>query len=315
MAKMKPIYNNIRLNCTIVSDTHIDEKHPQPWLPKWRLKSALKDSKNSLVPVDVFLTVGDTTSRGSETNWKMTKECFDKVSGAAKKIILPLGNHDGWSDGGFDAAIENYKKYYELICKEKRDKTFFSYVVNGYHMIFLGTDSDSGCEAAISDEQMDWFRAEMEKAGKSEKPIFVFCHQSLNQKHGLPVTWDKSGEYDNLADGGIGERSEEIEGILKSYKNVYYFSGHSHMGICGENCYKANGYASFEKEGELNLINLPSLACGNHHGENKSFCVGVQLEVYDDKVVIRPRSFKLHNWLTSVSIKNGKPYLEEPITK
>ncbi|MCQ2480224.1 MAG: metallophosphoesterase [Clostridia bacterium] len=313
MSKMKPLYDGIKLNCTIVSDTHIDEKHPMPWLPKMRMKCALKNAKASVAPVDVFMTVGDTTSRGSEINWSMTKECFDKVPNAAKKIILPLGNHDSWNDDGYDAALNNYKKYYELICHEKREKPYFSYVVNGYHFICLATDSDSGCEAAISDEEMQWFTDEMAKAGKSGNPIFVFCHQSLNQKHGLPITWDKSEEYSTLDEGGIGERSDEIEKIMKQYKNVYYFSGHSHMGLCGENCFKKNGYASFEKEDNLNLINLPSLACGNHHGEDKSFCVGLQLEVYDDKVVIRPRNFKKHSFIKSVMIRNGKPYLEEKI--
>lgn len=313
MSRMKPLYDGIKLNCTIVSDTHIDEKHPYPWLPKWRLKHALKNAKNSVSPVDVFLTVGDTTSRGSDANWKMTKECFDKVPNAAKKIILPIGNHDGWNDDGFDAAIKNYCRYYEIICGDKREKPYFSYVVNGYHMVFLGTDSDSGCEASLSDEQMEWFSSEMKKASESGKPIFVFCHQSLNQKHGLPKTWDRSEEYDTLADGGIGERSEEIEKILKSYKNVYYFSGHSHMGLCGENSLKNNGFSSFEKEDGLNLINLPSLACGNHHGENRAFCVGVQMEVYEDKVVIRPRDMKNRRWIKSVSVRNGKPYLEEKI--
>ncbi len=313
MSRMKPLYDGIRLNCTIVSDTHIDEKHPFPWLPPWRLKHALANAKNSKAPVDVFLTVGDTTSRGSDINWKMTKECFDKVPNAAKKIILPIGNHDGWNDDGFDAAIKNYCKYFELICGDRREKPYFSYVINGYYMIFIGTDSDSGCEASLSDEQMMWFAAEMEKASESGKPIFVFCHQSLNQKHGLPVTWDEKEDYTNLSDGGIGERSEEIEKILKAYKNVYYFSGHSHMGLCGERSLKEKGFASFEKEDGLNLINLPSLACGNHHGESKAFCIGVQLEVYDDKVVIRPRNMKTNKWIRSVPIRDGKPYLEEKI--
>lgn len=313
MSKIQPLYDGIRLNCTIVSDTHIDEKHPFPWLPKWRLRQALSDAKSSSSPVDVFLTVGDTTSRGSDINWKMTKECFDRVPNATKKIILPIGNHDGWHDDGFDAAIKNYLKYYEIICGDKRMKPYFSYVINGYHMIFLGTDSDSGCEASLSDDQMEWFKAEMEKAGASNKPIFVFCHQSLNQRHGLPRTWDIKEDYTKLSDGGIGERSEEIEAILKSQKNVYYFSGHSHMGIGGENLWEKEGYSSFEQDGNLTLINLPSLACGNHHGENKSFCIGMQLEVYDDKVVIRPRSHKKKAWLTSVNIKDGKPYFEQKI--
>ena len=313
MSRIKPLYDGIKLNCTIVSDTHIDEKHPFPWLPKWRLRQALRDAKRSASPVDVFLTVGDTTSRGSDANWKMTMECFDRVPNAAKKIILPIGNHDGWHDDGFDAAIENYLKYYEIICGDKRETPYFSYVINGYHMIFLGTDSDSGCEASLSDGQIEWFKAEMEKAGQSGKPIFVFCHQSLNQKHGLPRTWDVKEDFTNLSDGGIGERSDEIEAILRNQENVYYFSGHSHMGIGGENLFKKEGYASFEKDGGLTLINLPSLACGNHHGENKAFCVGMQLEVYDDRVVIRPRSHKFKKWLTSVTIKDGKPYFEELI--
>ena len=313
MSRMKPLYDGIKLNCTIVSDTHIDEKHPYPWLPQWRLRQALSNAQKSEAPVDVFLTVGDTTSRGSDANWKMTVDCFERVPDAAKKIILPIGNHDGWNDDGFDAAIANYCKYYEKICGDKREKPYFSYVINGYYLIFIGTDSDSGCEASLSDEQMAWFADEMKKAGESRKPIFVFCHQSLNQKHGLPVTWDKDEDYTNLSDGGIGERSEEIEKILKSQKNVYYFSGHSHMGLCGEKTLNKKGFASFEKEDGLNLINLPSLACGNHHGENKAFCVGVQLEVYDDKVVIRPRNMKTHRWNKSVAIRNGKPYLEEKI--
>ena len=314
MRRMKPLYNGIQLNCTIVSDTHIDEKHPMPWLPKWQLKRALSDAQSSIAPVDAFITVGDTTSRSSKANWELALDCFKKYK-PAKQILLAIGNHDTWNDDGFDAAITEYHRYYETICGEKREKNYFSKTVNGYPMIFLGSDADSGCEAEFSAEQLDWFAAEMQKAAATGKPIFVFNHQSLNQKHGLPVTWDKSEKYDSLDEGGVGERSDEIEAILKEYKNVYYFSGHSHMGIGGENCFKKNGYASFEKEGELNLINLPSLACGNHHGENKAFCVGLQLEVYDDKVVIRPRSFKRNKWLTAVSIKNGKPYLEEKITK
>ena len=313
MSRMSPLYENIKLNCTIVSDTHIDEKHPFPWLPKWRLKQVLRDAKKSNVPVDALMTVGDTTSRGSTANWEMVKECFEKVPQCAEKIILPMGNHDGWNDDGYEAAMENYYKYYKTICGDELTKPYFSYIIKGYRFIYLGTDSSAGCEAQISDEQLEWFRDEIKADAESRKPVFVFCHQSLNQKHGLPVTWDKDEDYENLSDGGIGEKSEQIEAILKTCPNVYYFSGHSHMGLAGEKTFKEKGFASFEQEGNLTLINLPSLACGNHHGEIKSFCVGVQLEVYDDKVVIRPRSFKTRGWIKSVPLKNSKPYWEDKI--
>ncbi len=315
MSKMKPLYDGIKLNCTIVSDTHIDEKHPMPWLPKWNLRNSLKDAKRNISPVDAFITVGDTTSRGSEANWAMTVDCFSKVPDAAKNIILTIGNHDCWHDDGFDSAINNYYKNFETICKRKLDKPYFSYILNGYHFVFLGNDCDSGCEASIGEEQMKWFEEDMEKAGKSKKPIFVFCHQSLNQKHGLPRTWDRNEDPNaDPWDGGLGKNSDAVEEILKKHKNVYYFSGHSHMGIGGEKIQKSDGYSTFEKEENLRLINLPSLSCGNHHGEDRSMGVGVQLEVYTDKVVIRPRNTKKRKWLT-VPIKDGKPYFEEMIDK
>lgn len=306
---MKYLYDDIKLCATIVSDTHIDEKHPIKILPMYHLIKALKDAEKN--GADAFITVGDTTSRGSKKNWDMTRKCFNKVPDAAKKIILTIGNHDGWNDDGYDAAIKEYYSAYKDICKREINTTYFSEIINGYYFICIGTDSDSGCEAAISDTQMDWFRAEMKKAGETNKPIFVFCHQSLNQRHGLPRTWDRHEDPNRpLTDGGIGDRSDEVAEILKSYKNVFYFSGHSHMGLCGEDMKTAEGYSTFEEEDGVTLINLPSLACGNHHGEIQKTGIGLQLEIYEDKVILRPKSFISGKYITKLNIKDKKPYYE-----
>lgn len=306
---MNYLYNNIKLCATIVSDTHIDEKHPIKILPMYHLIRSLKDAKK--IKADAFITVGDTTSRGSAANWKMTRTCFRKVPDATKKIILTIGNHDGWHDDDYDAAIKEYYSAYKDICGREIDTTYFSEVINGYYFICIGTDSDSGCEAEISDVQMEWFRNEMKKAAKTEKPIFVFCHQSLNQRHGLPRTWDRHEDPDRpLTDGGIGNRSDEVADILKSYKNIFYFSGHSHMGLCGEDMKKAEGYSSFEEEDGVTLVNLPSLSCGNHHGEIQKTGIGLQLEIYEDRVVLRPKNYISGKFITKLNIKNSKPYYE-----
>ncbi len=307
MSRIKPLYDNIRLNAVIVSDTHIDEKHPMPFLPKVRLNRALRDSQRSKSPVDVFLTVGDTTSRGSRANWELSVDCFSKYT-PAKKIIFTVGNHDCWNDDGFDVAISEYYAYFEKICGDKINRPYYSYVINGYHFVFLGNDSDAGCEANISDEQFDWFRDEMKKAGNSGKPIFVFCHQSLNGKHGLPRTWSEKEDPNAKPDeGGIGARSDEIEAEMKEYKDVFYFSGHSHMGVAGEEKQKTEGYSSIEVDEGLTLVNFPSLACGNHHGDLNTFDIGMVLEAYDDKVVLRFRNHFRKCDVTSVSLQNGKP--------
>lgn len=309
MKKMAPLYDGIKLNCTIVSDVHIDDiKHPMPWLPRGQLKNSLKDAQNSLSPVDAYITVGDTTSRGQERNWEGARKCFAKYT-PAKQICLTVGNHDLWHDNDFDAAVSEFYKYTEIISGKKLTVPYFSEVINGYHFIFLGNDAESGCAAHIGDEQIEWFKEEMAKGGESGKPIFVFCHQSLNQKHGLPRTWDRKEDPNRpLNEGGIGDSSDVIEAILKSYKNVFYFSGHSHMGLGGENCKKNEGYSTIEQEDSLTLINLPSLSCQNHHGETPAMGIGIQLEAYEDKVILRPRHYKQHKWNTSISIQNGKPY-------
>lgn len=306
---MSFLHKDIKLSATIVSDTHIDEKHPVKIIPMYQLIRALKNAKS--INADAFITVGDTTSRGSKINWDMTRSCFRRVPDAAKKIILTIGNHDGWNDDGFDSAINEYYSAYNDICARKITTPYFSEVINGYYFICIGTDSDSGCEAELSDTQMDWFRNEMDKAGKTEKPIFVFCHQSLNQRHGLPRTWDRVEDPNRpLDDGGIGARSDEVAEILKKYKNVFYFSGHSHMGLCGEDMMKNEGYSTFEDENGLTLINLPSLSCGNHHGEIQKLGMGVQLEIYEDRVILRPKSFISGRFITKLNIKNKKPYYE-----
>lgn len=306
---MSYLNDKIKLCATIVSDTHIDENHPTKIIPMYILMKALKGAKKA--NSDAFITVGDTTSRGSRTNWDMTRSCFRRIPDAAKKIILTIGNHDGWNDNGFDDAIKEYYSAYEDICHRKINTTYFSEILNGYYFICIGTDSDSGCEAEISDKQMTWFRNEMEKAGATNRPVFVFCHQSLNQRHGLPRTWDRHEDPNRpLTDGGIGDRSDEVADIIKKYKNVFYFSGHSHMGLCGEDMKASEGYSTFEEEDGVTLINLPSLSCGNHHGQLQGLGIGLQLEVYEDKVILRPKNYISGRFITKLNIKNKKPYYE-----
>ena len=306
---MKYLSDDIKLCATIVSDTHIDVKHPIKIIPMYILMRALSGAKKA--ESDLFITVGDTTSNGCKVNWTMAKDCFSKVPDAAKKIMLTIGNHDGWNDDGYETAIKEYYSAYKDICNREINTPWFSEVVNGYFFICIGSDSDSGCEASISDEQMQWFRNEMEKASHTDKPIFVFCHQSLNQRHGLPRTWDRHEDPNRpLDEGGIGKRSDEIAEILSSYKDVFYFSGHSHMGLCGEDMKKSEGYSTFEEENGVTLINLPSLSCGNHHGEIQKPGIGIQLEIYSDKVVLRPKNYISGKFITKLNIKDKKPYYE-----
>ena len=315
MSRIQPMYDNIKLNVAITSDNHIDINAKNNSQRIKMIKKVLGDVQSSSVPMDAYITVGDMTSRSITQNWEIVKECF-KTFNPAKHILFALGNHDCWSekgfDGGYDDAIRNYYKYLGEICSFKTDKPYFSEIINGYHFVFLGSTSqaiDEDC-ASLGNEQLEWLNNELQTADADGKPIFIFCHQSINNNHGLPKTWTEHEKDWEPEIGGIGIESDEVKKIITQYKNVFYFSGHSHMGLCGEKSLSKNGYASFEQHDGVNYINLPCLTRENHHGETKKTGFGCLLEVYDGKVVIRPRNFRKKKMNKRIKIKDRKPFFE-----
>jgi Predicted phosphohydrolases len=316
MHTMKPLFDGIKLNCTIVSDTHQDINHWNPELPQMLFINVLMEDKASEAPVDSLVIVGDTTSRGMRENWDLFRGCFtEKTEGYAKQLLLQLGNHDTWHDVSYNEAIGEYYSAVKDTCGFTLDHVYYSKEINGYRFIFLGSEEEGGCSANISDNQINWLDKEVELGTAAGKPVFIFNHQALNGTHGLPKTWD--AEEDPNADpmeGGVGLASDKIRDVLCKYKNVFYFSGHSHMGLNGEKSLRDNGYSSFEYLNGALLVMLPSLACGNHHGEDLHFDIGYQLEVYADRVLLRPRNYAEHEWNSNVAIKDGKPYLEVMIS-
>lgn len=313
MEKIKAMYGNIKTCMVITSDNHIDYKHNHAEMQRYFMRRSLIDAQKAVTPVDAYITVGDITSNGCEENWKLVRKCFKNCE-PAKQIFITLGNHDTWGDDGYDKAVERYIENVKEITGKEQKKTYFSTELNSCKLIFLGSSGEAGCEANLGEEEIAWFKQEMDSA-KNGNPIFVFCHQSLNGRHGLPRTWDRKEIPDrDPMEGGVGTESPQIEKILKSHTNVFYFSGHSHMGLCGEKTKKAQGYASFENEDGVELINLPSLGGKNHHGEDNSRGIGLILEVYDDRVVIRPRSFSRRSF-KKIAVNGGKPYLETMLKK
>lgn len=318
MSRIQPMYDGIKLNVAITSDNHLDVNSKENSKRIRTVRKVLSDVQKSLRRFDAYITVGDTTSRGLTENWEAVKKCF-KGFNPAENIIFTLGNHDSWSEDGYEGyadGIKNYLKYSKEICRNDIDKPYFVKIINGYHFIFLGTDGvpeNEDC-ASLSQEQKLWFASEMERAEKSGKPVFVFCHQSINTYHGLSRTWEAKENPDFPPEiGGIGKDSDDIRKILASHKNVYYFSGHSHMALCGEKSAEKNGFATFENHDGVNFINLPCLTRSCHHGGDERIGQGAVLEVYDDKVVIRPRNFRKRKMNRKIKIQNGKPFFEEAI--
>lgn len=281
---------NCKLNFAAISDIHMTDGE----LRSFMLGFGLHDMENSKQPLDLLVCAGDLTDHGYADEWSMLEKSFAKYS-PAKEIILAQGNHDTWTeDEGYDLARDLFIEYNEKITGRKTEHEYYSTKVNGYTFIVLASETDRTA-AYISDAQLAWLAAEMEAASKDNQPIFVVCHWPLNQTHGLPETWgDDDMEPD---DGGIGDQSAAVEEILKKYNNVFMITGHIHSGFSKEGQEKINGYVSVESDGSFHSINLPSYMYMTIRGRIANG-TGYQLEVYDDRVEIRARSYSAGVWYT-----------------
>lgn len=299
---LKP--KEIKLNAAIFSDIHIDGRKERIR----KLHNGLKDCERAATPNDVFVSLGDTTDRGLEKNWVHFSEIFGNHH-PAKNTFIVLGNHDRWGEYDKSKAplnpYELYYKYSGIASDKKISLPYFSREYNGFTFITLAIDEND--TDIVSDTQIQWFEEKMKTACVDGKPVFVFMHESLNISHGLPYTWNMIWKDNELPDpyrSGIGVSSDKIEAIMKKYKNVFFFSGHIHLGLTGKHTRRKFGFSNFENDGSLHRINVPCFMFFNHHGLINSG-LGYQLEVYDGRVIIRPRSYTFSVWFT----KHTKEFL------
>lgn len=292
-ADTTPLKEDCRLNFAVISDIHMTEETAR----RDMLRFGLEDMEKSTSQLDALVLSGDLTDHGEEAEWEMLKSAFSSYT-PAKNIIMAQGNHDTWTeDDKYDLARTLFIKYNKEIADREIENEYYSTKINGYTFIVLASETDR-TSAYMSDAQLLWLEAEMEKASADGLPVFVICHWPINQSHGLPTTWgDDEPEPD---DGGIGDQSERVEGILKSYENVFYITGHIHSGFVKESQKDVYGYTSIESEGSFYSINLPQYMYMTLRGRIANG-TGFNFEVYDNEVVIRARSYSAGVWYSDYS--------------
>ena len=284
---------NCLLNFVAISDTHIREDDSIGY-NDMIFSLVMPDMENAEKKADALIVAGDVTNHGYEAEWQRAQQLFSQYS-PAEKILTAQGNHDTWTDGVGDKTFDElFIEYNEKISGVDMKKVYYSTKVNGYTFIFLSSEERLAEEMNISQKQLNWLEKEMKKASKSGKPVFVVSHWPLNKTHGLPVSWGDD-EYDDYT-GGIGEQSDKVRKILNKYKNVFYINGHIHSGFSNAQMAEKNGYQSIEKYGNIVSVNLPTVNAVNGNG-HFMLGTGYNVEVYENEVVFRARSYAAGCWL------------------
>lgn len=271
---------SIKLSVACISDTHIKDDAGR----KNFLNLGLKNISRASRPVDAVLIAGDLTDNGNTDSYQIFYSILKKHS---FNYVLAMGNHDTWGKDGFETSRNQFVSGYHDLTGEQIAVNYYAKVINGYTFIVLGSEKDAGCPAYLSDTQLQWLDQNLKTATADGKPVFVICHQPINNTHGLPAVWDE---------GGVGEQSDQLNAILHSYKNVFYISGHLHCGLQNEPDDK--GYQTLQGDSSFHSLNLPCYMYTNERGI-KVNGTGVEIEVYSDKVLLRGCNYSASSWYTN----------------
>ncbi len=304
-SKIARARDDCRLSFAAISDMHLRGNYKLIF--QGMLELGLNDMASAKDRLDAVAFVGDITDHGDIDQWDVFAEAVSQFDIADNKFVV-VGNHDTWGpnrdefDNPEDGVKTTFIRYNKTVSGRDITEMYFSDVINGYHIIALGSEADH-VSATLSDAQLDWLAKEMEKAAATGLPIFVLMHQPINETHGLPYTWEL--KKDQSADtGGIGDESAQVVEILKQYDNVFYISGHIHAGYKNADNKLGAPYASVESiennnGNPITLINLPSYMYPDFiRGGHLANGCGWVVEAYDGEVLIRARNFGTGTWLT-----------------
>ena len=286
---------DVLLDFAAISDVHMTDEY----LRRMVLESGLDDMTNAVNKPDALIIAGDMTDHGIESDYENLSKAFSGYN-PADNILLALGNHDTWTDEDdrYEPVKENFLKYSKEIADRDLAECYYSTEINGYTFIVMASE-DTHVAAYISPAQLEWLRAEMDKAAEKGLPVFVISHWPVAFTHGLPESF---GEEDpEPMDGSFGDQNAEVEAILKDYENVFLISGHIHNGLVNEERSELYGYTSVESYGSLHSINLPSFMFPTSRG-NFMNGSGYSIEVYEDEVMIRARNFISGTWLPDYDV-------------
>lgn len=300
------VEDDCKLNIEVISDVHLEDSEIFRQL---FLKAALKNMSRSKANIDAMVVCGDITNYGDEPSLAKYYEILDEYSPVP--VVTVAGNHDIGHVGDRDKtnitryeALANIIKYRNKYRNRNDTTNYYSEEIKGYKFIVIGDEVDGftikdgqvvptteGHWDAITmtQAQLDFLDRELADGTKDGKPVFVCCHWPICNTNGEQTIWP---------DSGIDQNEYNIQAILEKYKNVFYLSGHMHAGIKAEAIDNWYGLSNAQQINGVTYINLPTFGIINSFGTPWS-CTGMQLEVYGDKVIVRPRNFITNKWFVN----------------
>ena len=262
-----------RLNFTVLSDAHIEGNNVTRYNVFAR---SLQDVTRNRSGNDAIVFLGDNTMNGQTIENLLFHGAVRAI--LKDETVLPvMGNHDiGNGEGDYEKLQNRWYDYTEAFFGRKLSHPYYYEVIEGFYFIVLGMESHEVHDLYISDEQYAWLEDTLALAAESGKPVFVFSHQPC--------------DYAVNADGVEDGRLTDLFAAYNEEHDLFSFVGHTHMPM-----YLFWSFHTEDGFPETYLPRLTSLS-GDDNEVNDNSGIGVEVEIYDNEVVIRARNFYTGEW-------------------
>lgn len=225
--------------------------------------------------VDFVTICGDLTHNGTNSELANYKAKVNAYRGSTPVYAI-AGNHEnypsGVAEGDIEGRIEVYTGY----------PLYYSFTKDNDVYIMVGIRSNSAADLFTTAE-LQWLYETLE--ANRNKRCFVF-------EHVFP--WDGSGDVldaygVNLLSGKCGEA---FLSLMRHYKNVLWFHGHSHVKFDGQ---IYGDMANIDRIYGMYSLHIPSLAYPAEGDADRGYLYaeseGYVMDVYENGIHLRGRDF------------------------
>ncbi|MBE1445735.1 metallophosphoesterase family protein [Paenibacillus sp. OAS669] len=277
------------LSFFIISDLHINSGITAQ---SNHLRKALDDIKTFGDKVQAIVITGDITDSGTTADYREFKNIMSRYE--LPPVYANMGNHDyynvwigkdgAWNHDSFPNGKTDSMARQAFTSMFNLEKPYHDVWLNGFHFILLSQEAyiqerpEVGEGAWYSDEQMSWFRSKMAE-NNDGKPVFVMIHQEL------PPIGQDGGNHMLI-------KAKEFREILKPYRNVFVFSGHTHQDFTVNTEHYIQETFHWFRNSSIGLVMNTK-----YENVRKDAAQGLYIEVYPDKVVLRGREFSDRTWI------------------
>lgn len=247
--------------------------------------------------VDFITICGDLTYNGTNTELENYKTKVNSYRGTTPVYAI-TGNHENYPNGVAQGDIEGRIEAYT------GNPLYYSFTYNNDVYIMVGVRSNSATDLFTTTE-LQWLYETLE--ANRNKRCFVF-------EHVFP--WDGSGDVLDAYTGGnllSGTSGALFRSLMKHYKNVLWFHGHSHVKFDGQ---IYGDMANIDKIYGMYSLHIPSLCYPAEGDADRGYLYeeseGYIMDVYENGIHLRGRDFIKEQFLPIASYWLDTTLVEMP---